>query len=498
MGTLANDNTYTSSDMDADEVCEESLPTKRYTHYVAKDYDSVKERFERDHFKCKSAFFCLQPTNGKWERYSKNDFITKEEHVQYEEMVFDRRYKNKKNGCLATKCFVTAWVKDETIRQYNAVMCLPPPLPVPHNVFNTWTGFPIKNRYELKGGDLYTEPMNRVLDHFKAVAADDEQCYQFLLNWIAFIVQRPGTKTGIILIIKSVEKGVGKGIFATIIRALFGDVYCFMSDDPAKELFGEFNIGLKDKLFVVFDESSQQMLSKMVESLKSKITETTQNVNGKYLHMEEGSPSFLNFVMLTNRNIVWEHNDRRPLYLAMSPRLKGSDHFQEVVKSLNDPYFVRHLFDYFERRDLSQFQLERDRPITDLHRNMEARCTPHEVQFLIDFVIQKQNYMNKETGKELLSHGWVKAHELHGFYKDFTKDYKEFKALPLIVFGMRIGELMREGMKGVEKKVTKRGSYYGFNLSEFKLWLKSQNYYCEEGEVESEPMPLMHVGFRLE
>jgi hypothetical protein len=113
------------------------------------------------------------------------------------------------------------------------------------------------------------------------------------------------------------------------------------------------------------------------------IIESTQNINGKFQHMEEGSPSFVNFVMLTNRNICREHNDRRPLYLAMSQRFKGNyEHFNAIGTSLKDRQFVRYLFNYFATHDITQFHLEKDRPITQLHRSMEARATPIEVTIL--------------------------------------------------------------------------------------------------------------------
>lgn len=468
----------------------------------SKDYDSVKDRFERSNFKCKSAFFCLHRGTGKWDRYNKSDFITKEEHVQYEETVYDRRTKKTgEGGSLVNKSFVTAWMKDERIRKYDSVLCLPPPHQVDEHVFNLWTGFPIMKIPLPLDVDCFKPDLDRILDHLLAVASDDQHCFQYLLNWVASIIQRPGIKTGIMPIIKSVEKGVGKGVFGKIVTSIIGEQYCFKTDNPQKELFGNFNMGLKDKLFVIFDESSQAVLAPMIEELKSKITESTQNINGKFRDMEESSPSFVNFVMFTNRNIAWEHNDRRPLYLCMNPRFKGNyDHFKKIDLSLRDPSFIRYLFHYFHSRDLSAFELEKDRPVTQLHRSMEARCTPIEMQFMIDFGFWKQRFIDSRTGREFTTETSIKASLLYDFYKDFTKEHKEFKPMTSTMFGNRMRELIEDGMLGIKKKHTKRGTDYCIDVKVFKEWLKSQNYMsADEGEsereMESESTTRIEVGY---
>src|SRR3981081_2074140 len=104
--------------------------------------------------------------------------------------------------------------------------------------------------------------------------------------------------------------------------SLIGMKYCLHTSNPHKQLFGTFNNALRDKLFVSFDEANTQALASILEDLKSLITESTQNIRGLYRELDENCPSFANVSLLTNRDITWEHNDRRPLYLEMSDRFK--------------------------------------------------------------------------------------------------------------------------------------------------------------------------------
>ena len=221
------------------------------------------------------------------------------------------------------KRFVDIWICDEEMRQYDSVQCLPPPLKCSSDVFNRWEGYaqekitPPGNNYRMD---------ERILDHLLAMAGDDDCVYNYILNWIASIIQFPGTKTKIMLIVMSPEKGTGKGIFGQLLQSLFGMEYCLHKSNPIRELFGNFNTALNDKLLVSIDELNQKTMDDICEDLKSLVTEPYQNINAKYQSLDESRPSFTNVIIFTNRFLKSEHGDRRPVYLCTSNRLKGNTH----------------------------------------------------------------------------------------------------------------------------------------------------------------------------
>jgi hypothetical protein len=450
--------------------------------YRERDYELVKQQFELTHFKCKTQFYSLN-AEGKWEVYGQIGFRTKEEDIQYDEEVYNKKTKSNKTE---VKCFINTWFKDDTKRQYDKVQCLPPPLHVPANTFNLWNGFALSKLAPATEDEklFYAEPLTRVLSHLHAVAADNDTNYQYLLNWIASILQLPGTKTKIMPVIKSVEKGVGKGVFKDIMNALIGTEYCYHTSNPSKQLFGQFNNTLKDKLFITFDEANQSSLASIIEELKSMITESTQNIRMLFKEMEEGSPSFVNVCLLTNRDISWEHGDRRPLYLDMSPKFKGNhEHFTSLCESLKDKRFMRVLFEYFTERDISKVVLERDRPVTDLHKSMEQRSSPMEIQFLINLGFHDDRLFYDAAGNELKEFK-ITSKDLHRKYMNYMDTYKDYKPMNNILFGIKIHDRIKEGMMGVVKGRCNKGMAYSFQVKEFKKWLIHSNYYTDEKNLK--------------
>jgi hypothetical protein len=300
-------------------------------------------------------------------------------------------------------------------------------------------------------------------------------------------------KKGVTPIIRSVDKGTGKGLFSQIINALVSDNYYLFTDDPQRDICGEFNELLSHKLIIVMDESEQSVTKKNMEKLKSKITETKQTINAKNKNKDSKTRSFSNYIMLTNRRIQWEHNCRRPLFLEMNGRLKGVRvHSDAVGKSIEDPTFIRYMFDFFKSRGISELDLENDRPVTEAHIQMEARSVPIEIQFLIEWGICKRFFYDS-SGKPLKPFK-VKASDLHEQYRTFIQDYKEFHPLSLPAFGNRLRELKSDGMVGWNKKHTDKGEQYWIDVEEFKKWIISQNYHIDDGDI-TDSMTNAAVGY---
>src|ERR1700682_6362317 len=113
-------------------------------------------------------FYSLHPVSGKWECLKQSNFKTKLEHIQYESTEFNKK---KKQYETKVKCFVDTWFRDDKMRMYDSVMCLPPPLVCPVTVFNLWNGFaneklPPSTEEEKV---LYQQPLEVLLDHIRAV-----------------------------------------------------------------------------------------------------------------------------------------------------------------------------------------------------------------------------------------------------------------------------------------------------------------------------------------
>ncbi len=456
-----------------------SSTLKRKFHEISlSPYETLKEEFERYNFKCNAHFYSFNHALQKWAIYSVNDFKT-----LWMNKGCTVLEENKKGELIQVeKRFVDVWVKDDEIRQYGSVQCIPPPLHVNPSVYNLWKGLTLQSTpFILETEKYHLQPMfTRILDHIMAICGDDPQSYEWMLNWIASIVQKPGTKTMHIPIIMSCEKGTGKGMFGQLMQSLFGLEYCLHTSNPGRELFGNFNTALKDKLFVSIDEINQKILDGIIEDLKSLLTEPYQNINAKHQALDESRPSFANVCLFTNRYLKWEHGCRRPVYLNSSARLKGNiEHFDQMALAMKNQRLMRMFYELLLTRDLSKMDLGRDRPITELHRSMEQQSTRMELNFLVEmgFTVAERFFDHNHNLHS--TYEWS-AKQMYEDYKGFFTDAKDYKCPTQTAFGREIAKMIKfekmEGVAKIRKKAENNATYYVFNVPVFKNWLESNNF----------------------
>ena len=106
------------------------------------------------------------------------------------------------------------WLRNST-GWHEALEVAPPPLELsrPRN-FNLWQeGFAIEPDASVSWGLLH--------DHMlKILCSGDESHFEWLLNWLRCLVQKPGLLPGSAIVLRG-PKGGGKGVFARSILGLF-------------------------------------------------------------------------------------------------------------------------------------------------------------------------------------------------------------------------------------------------------------------------------------
>jgi Family of unknown function (DUF5906) len=106
----------------------------------------------------------------------------------------------------------------------------------------------------------------------------DVQAFQYLLNWSASTVQRPGERTGTMVWLTG-PQGSGKGWFFSCLRPLFGPA--FLVVNSMARITNQFNAPLLGKLVVVCDEAIDES-GTHADMLKNIITEPEIFIEGKY------------------------------------------------------------------------------------------------------------------------------------------------------------------------------------------------------------------------
>jgi len=105
-------------------------------------------------------------------------------------------------------------------------------------------------------------------------------CYEYIMNWLAHIVQRPGVKTLTALCLHG-EEGCGKGIIMELMKKIIGHEY-FIVVYKKKDITGDFNGSLYGKLVCFIDEMAFTDNRDQSDLLKKLITENTILIEKKH------------------------------------------------------------------------------------------------------------------------------------------------------------------------------------------------------------------------
>ena len=214
------------------------------------------------------------------------------------------------------------WLCSEERRSYSDVVFYPGTLE-DKKIFNLWRGF----SYRPLQGDC-----SLFLDHIRAnICAGNEKNYEWLLDWMADAVQKPFRKNWTAVLMESKEEGTGKGFFAGHFGKLFGRHYA--AYNKPKQLLGQFNSHLEDKLIVFLDEGS--LIEKNAyDYAKSLITEPTLNIEPKGRSMREVK-SYHRIIMASNDRHILRSSiyDRRWMVLRVAPNSVNNLNYFKAIET---------------------------------------------------------------------------------------------------------------------------------------------------------------------
>ena len=241
----------------------------------------------------------------------------------------------------------------------------------PKDIFNLWNGYNINKEDAEDFDEKEAEP---ILNHIKTCWCDgDEESYNYVLNWFAWILQNPYKKSGVVLALRS-KQGGGKGVVISKLDEIIGDTH-FCQNSNANYLFGDFNGQLEGKILINLDEAYWGGDKKMEGQMKNKITEKNQTINKKNKEAYKIS-CYANYVISTNGE--WfagvTEDDRRYYCLELNNKYAGrmtkekEDYFKPIIDASAGSFakvlYNRDISDYnpriFKKTALLQNQVERN------------------------------------------------------------------------------------------------------------------------------------------
>lgn len=156
---------------------------------------------------------------------------------------------------------------------------------------NRWRGFAIQP----KPGDW--TPLRDLMD--RVLCGGDKALSEYIWNWLAHLVQRPGVLTKSCLVFRSEHEGAGKGLFGHTIGSILGRNFRYIQ--RGKDVTGQFNATMAECLFATLDEAMYAGDHEASEILKTLISDQDRRSEEKYLPIEM-IPNHLNTMILGNND----------------------------------------------------------------------------------------------------------------------------------------------------------------------------------------------------
>ena len=262
---------------------------------------------------------------------------------------------------------------------------------VPHNAFNLWSGFNVLP----EAGDAH-EPF---LDHiFNVVCQGDEKVYRWVLAWLADLIQAPGLKPGLVLVLRGAH-GTGKSIILEYLAQILGR---HAHKSNTKEAYtGRFNMHLRDKVLVGLEEAFHAGDRKAASELKDLVTSSTMESEQKF-HDKVTLSNHLHFLITANHDwtVSVEGGDRRYAVLDVSSaRKEDKAYFKPIWDALNYGKGASNLLHFLQNYKYDRQELW-PLPRTDARSDQIERTLDAPEQWLLAVIRGEQPLAVTSSGAD--------------------------------------------------------------------------------------------------
>lgn len=244
--------------------------------------------------------------------------------------------------------------------------------------FNLWTDFA---QIGVKGD------CSLLKKHIKEIlCAGDEAAYEYLMNWLAHMFQKPWEKPGVAIVVWG-KKRTGKGTVTDAIREAVGRDLSRMFNKK-EQLIGRFSCSSQPLLF---NQSEEAIFGKDPSEegpLKSLITDPTENIELKFkTPYEVLSVGRYWFNANYNTPVPMTYDEERYFVLQISDA-KANDHeyFAAIRKQLYYEGGLAALVEELCNRDITSFEV-RNPPVTKHRAPMVLAALGSQDRAIADILI---------------------------------------------------------------------------------------------------------------
>lgn len=321
--------------------------------------------------------------------------------------------------------------------------------------YNLWQGFEDDPYLDLTLREA-RDGCQYFLHHLSEyVCQGDEGHYQYLIDWMSHLVQRPEEVPAVALVLRG-DKGTGKTIVAQYINRMFGNRdYGVIITNP-KHIFTRFNGALRNRLFTCLDDIQWAGGHEEENILKNIITGSELTLERKFADVEKVR-SYIRLMIATNSDwaVPVGHADRRyfvldlPAWLApknpkvsVSQKRRARVHFENLRAEMKGEG-PRYLFSYLSRRGIKTESFVHELPITQGYLDCQQLSIVHQspLQSWIQDCLGDKLWWNK-TDTPLSKKVIISTDALYNMYVASLDRKRSEDSLSKIVFTKRLRTLL--------------------------------------------------------
>lgn len=324
---------------------------------------------------------------------TRKELIDTWEHVEYKE-------DDGKNG-IKSKPFINKWLKDKSIPIFDTMDNIPPPINCPDTCYNLWAGFYLDSfKSHETGFDI--SPMINHIDH---IVDYNIQSREYLLDWMAHIIQYPGKLNNIAIALVAIE-GVGKNIFTEFLSNLVGHNLSGETSDPNQDIFEKFSLGPQNKVLYVINEAKGRDAYRYDNKIKNMITAIN-------VRLEKKGKDIINvrnitrYIYTSNDTYILNisANDRRFVIFRANNEVKNKKYFDDLGCFIENKFALKAFFNFLKSRKIDNVDWINDRPITDIYIENQLVSLPMEIKWFIHLhnTISKYEMQKQITREEFIN-----------------------------------------------------------------------------------------------
>lgn len=353
-----------------------------------------------------------------------------------------------KNDKIKTIKFLDRWLVDEDAKFYSGFEFKPYPLLTSKNYYNFYTGLQVE---KLKSDESTSTDV--IYNHIRNLTGGDDDCYEYFLNYLAYLFQYTGSRCNVGLVFKSTQ-GTGKSSFFDWLgKNILGREY-YLTTADADHVVGRFT-DMKNKILVVLEEANGKDTFAASNKLKNILTAPTIRVEQKGVDAYD-IDNYSHLIFLTNNEtpVKIEEGDRR--FVVFSPNVitdNKTEYFDNLWRAYEDDSVTHRFYCDMMSRDIHGFHPQNNRPITEEYKEIQSATIPSYDLFMDD-VVSDQFKLTDEDGIPLTSYVCY-AFTLYKNYRDWatSRGYKDLMTNTLF------GRVIKKN-KFVSAKKTNKGMIY--------------------------------------